>query len=629
MGQPVSDFTTIDIETTGSFPWTGDLLAVGIGRKGHRPELGRALAAELLAGDGVVVAHTNYDLRWLCLSGVALGPDVQYHDTKVMAWLDDSAQELSLDALARKYLRTTPKKPIRIRRGRVMFDLGLWRGRPDLPKLVPIEDVPWPTMQAYNESDLKVEGRLYEVLRERLQARGLWNQFLEEEAPFSRLLIEMEVTGLPFNRERAEELLVDTNANIEQLRDRLAAATGAIEFNPSSNPQVAAFLYGELWSQQVKFAIPRLNGMAPEEKAAAVAQIAPPGVEVEKVGRDYAYGRQWLDGRGWKPLRLKDPETGEMRVTVSSKKLDVAHGDDPWVQDFVAYKRETKLRGYLEGWIAEEHRGMLHGRFDQSGTISGRLAGREPNLQQVSKESTVRTLFEGDLAVGDYAQLEARLATHFSQDPFLLQVFNDDLDLYGMLAAEAWGGPPDKTNERRDLMKIVWLASQYGARGDTLAQTMAEGGVRGYSGAQADAYLADIQKTVPRMFEWRDEVIAQARIDGRVVTIGGRERKLADINSAAWQLRFSAERQAVNTLVQGSAADIVRRAMLAARNAVAPSTARICLQVHDEIIWKRGRKFTESTLAKLRAVCETGTGYALDVPLKFELAAAQSWADKA
>lgn len=624
----MSDYTVIDIETTGNLPWTGDLLAVGVGAKGYRPEQGRERAAEALGGDGVVVAHTNYDLRWLALAGVPLGDAVQYHDTKVMAWMDDSAQELALDALAVKYLRVKPKKPIRIRQGRVMFDLGLWRGRPDLPKLVPIEDVPWPTMQAYNESDLKVEARLYEVLRGRLQERGLWRQFLEEEAPFSKLLIEMEVTGLPFNRGRAEALLVETNVKIETLRDRLASATGAIGFNPASSQQVAAFLYGELWSNEVRFAIPRLTGLSAEEKLEKVKAIAPEGVEVKRVGRDYAYGVQWLDGRGWKPLRKKDPATGEMRVTTSSKKLDVVHGDDPWVQAFVAFKREDKLRGYLEAWVEAEHAGHLHGRFDQSGTISGRLAGREPNLQQVSKESDVRTLFEGDLAVGDYAQLEARLATHFSQDPFLLQVFNDDLDLYGMLAAEAWGGPPDKTNEHRDLMKIVWLASQYGARGDTLAQTMAEGGVRGYSGAQADAYLADIQKTVPRMFAWREEVIEQARIDGRVVTIGGRPRALADINSAAWQLRFSAERQAVNTLVQGSAADIVRRAMLAARSAVAPSTARICLQVHDEILWKRGRKFTAGTLAKLRKVCETGTGYQLDVPLKFELSMAQSWADK-
>jgi DNA polymerase I-like protein with 3'-5' exonuclease and polymerase domains len=622
------DYTVIDIETTGNLPWTGDLLAVGVGRKGYRPEPGLAVVSDALAGDGVVVAHTNYDLRWLCLNGVALGPDVQYHDTKVMAWMDDSAQELALDALAKKYLHVVPKKPIRMRQGRVMFDLGLWRGRPDKPNLVPIERVPWATMQAYNESDLKVEARLYETLRERLQARGLWQQFLEEEAPFSRLLIEMEVTGLPFNAERAKALLVETEGRIETLRERLVDATGAIGFNPASPPQVASFLYGELWSHEVRFDIPRLNGLSPEEKLEKVKAIAPEGVVVERVGRDYAYGTQWLDGRGWKALRKKDPKTGEMRVTVSSKKLDVVYGNDPWVQDFVAFKREDKLRGYLEAWVEAEHNGMLHGRFDQSGTISGRLAGREPNLQQVSKESDVRTLFEGDLAVGDYAQLEARLATHFSQDPFLLQVFHDDLDLYGMLAAEAWGGAPDKSNPKRDLMKVVWLASQYGARGDTLAQTMAEGGVRGYSGDDANRFLEDIQKTVPRMFEWRDEVVAQARIDGRVVTIGGRPRALGDINSAAWQLRYSAERQAVNTLVQGSAADIVRRAMLAARAAVAPSTARICLQVHDEILWKRGKKFTSATLAKLRAVCETGTGYVIDVPLKFELAMAQSWADK-
>jgi DNA polymerase I-like protein with 3'-5' exonuclease and polymerase domains len=619
-------YTVIDIETTGDLPWKGDLLAVGVGRKAHRPEQGRVEAAKALAS-GVVVAHTNYDLRWLVLAGVPLG-DAQYHDTKVMAWMDDSAQELALDALAMKYLRVKPKKPIRMRQGRVMFDLGLWRGRPDLPKLVPIEDVPWPTMKAYNESDLKVEARLYEVLRDRLQARGLWQQFLEEEAPFSKLLIEMETTGLPFDREEAETLLLQTNGRISSLRERLAEATGAIGFNPSSNPQVAAFLYGELWKQDVRFEIPRLNGLTTEEKLEKVVAIAPPGVKVARVGRDYAYGEQWLDGRGWKPLRMKDPETGERRITVSSKKLDVAYGDDPWVQDFVAYKRETKLRGYLEGWIESEHDGHLHGRFDQSGTISGRLAGREPNLQQVSKESDVRTLFRGDLAVGDYGQLEARLAAHFSGDPVMLDIFRNERDLYGVLAARSWGGPETKENEHRDLAKVVWLASQYGAQGDTLAQTMAEGGVRGYSGDDANALLRDIQKTVPRMFEWRDEVIAQARVDGYVVTIGGRVRALADINSAAWQLRYSAERQAVNTYVQGSAADIVRRAMLAARRVVAPSTARICLQVHDEILWKRGPRFTDATLAKLRAVCETGTGYALDVPLKFELAMAESWADK-
>jgi DNA polymerase-1 len=362
-----------------------------------------------------------------------------------------------------------------------------------------------------------------------------------------------------------------------------------------------------------------------------VTTIAPPGVRVTRVGRDYAYGIQWLDGRGLKPpkVKLKPGEKPKKHPTASSKKLDVLYGNDPWVADYVAFRKEVKLRGYLEAWIEGVHKGQLHGRFDQSGTISGRLAGREPNLQQVSKESDVRTLFTGDLVVGDYAQLEARLAASFSGDETMLEIFNAERDLYGVLASQAWGGPEDKTNPNRDLAKVVWLASQYGAQGDTLAQTMAEGGVRGYSGADADRLLLEIMSTVPRMFEWREEVIEQARDDGYVVTIGGRVRALADITSAAWQLRYSAERQAVSTVVQGSAADIVRRAMLAARKVVAPSTARICLQVHDEILWKRSAKFTEGTLAKLKHVCENGTGYELDVPLKFEIKIAESWADKA
>jgi DNA polymerase I-like protein with 3'-5' exonuclease and polymerase domains len=622
-------YTVLDIETTGNLPWTGDLVAVGVGAKAHKPQHGLAVATMAMTKPGnVIVAHTNYDLRWLCLADVPLG-DVQFHDTKVMAWMDDSAQELALEDLAKKYLRRTPKKPIRKKQGRIMFDLGLWRGRPDLPNLVPIEDVPWMTMKAYNESDLKVEAALYEVLRERLQERGLWQKFLEKEAPLSKLLIEMEVTGLPFDRERAEALLDTTVENVAMLHARLAEATGAVGFNPSSPPQVASFLYGELWSNAVKFDIPRLNGMSPEEKMEAVRRIAPPGVTVEKVGRDYAYGVQWLDGRGWKPLRKKDPKNGEMRITVSSKKLDVVHGDDPWIQDYVGFRKEIKLRGYLEAWIEGVHNGMLHGRFDQSGTLSGRLAGREPNLQQVSKESDVRTLFRGDLVVGDYAQLEARIAAGLSGDEFMLDIFRNERDLYGVLAAEAWGGPEDKTNPNRDLAKVVWLASQYGARGDTLAQTMAEGGVRGYSGDDANRLLNEIMATVPRMFQWREEVIEQARIDGYVMTIGGRPRALADINSAAWQLRFSAERQAVSMLVQGSAADIVNAALLAARDAVSPSTARICLQVHDEILWKRGKRFSSATLATLKKVCETGTGYDLGVPLVFEVSTAESWADKA
>jgi DNA polymerase-1 len=157
---------------------------------------------------------------------------------------------------------------------------------------------------------------------------------------------------------------------------------------------------------------------------------------------------------------------------------------------------------------------------------------------------------------------------------------------------------------------------------------MAVAGLRGYTARKADALLRDLHNTVPRLFEWRDEVIEEARSLGYVVTLAGRKRHLSDIGSAEWKKMAKAERQAVNSKVQGSAADVVRRAMLEARTLVDPAAARIILQVHDEVIWERGPEWTHGTLDALRTICETAHGFELHVPLTFECAIVDSWAGK-
>lgn len=628
----MNDYVVVDIETSGRMPWTGELLAVGIGRKVYRPDEGRAMVRLLLQRETTIVAHTNFDLRWLCLDGAMLGDRVTYHDTKVMAWMLDGTQELSLDALAARYLGYVPPKPIKIVGGRVMFRSHAG--------LVPIEEVPWEELEAYNASDIQTEGELYEHLRTRLQEHGLWEHFVTEEAPFSRLLIEMEVNGLPFDRDRAAEMLTQSTADAELLAAELIHETGAHDFNPGSHQQVSTFLYSDIWKAPVKFAIPRLVGMPAEEKLVKVQAFAAPGVTVLKVGRDYAYGEQQLDGMGLKPLKRKDPKTRQMVTTVSGKLLNMAYGKNPWVQAYVEWKRIEKLNGYLRDWIERDHAGRLHGRFDQAGTITGRLAGREPNLQQVSNGNEIRDLFRGDLVVGDYGGLEARLAAHFSNDPVMIDIFRNDRDLYGVIAADVFGGPATKDNPRRNIMKYAWLSSQYGAQGETLLQAMVIAAmqgksdsedvaiVRAFSPKQADDLVKQIQGVVPRMFRWRDEVIDEAKSLGYVTTIGGRRRHLADIGSADWSKMAKAERQAVNSKVQGSAADIVRRAMLEARKAVHPSVARICLQVHDEILWERGAQWHDDVFHELVSICERGTGFDLLVPLVFEAKIADSWAAK-
>jgi DNA polymerase I-like protein with 3'-5' exonuclease and polymerase domains len=621
----VSDYTVIDIETTGSEPWRHELVSVGIGRNVHRPDKGRAFARMLMARPGTtIVAHTNYDLRWLMLDGAELAEGVTYHDTKVMAWLLDGTQELDLDSLAQKYLHYSPPKLIRMRSGVVCFACADGA-------IVPITEAPWDEVEAYNYSDVKTEGELYECLRDELKSQGLWEHFVTEEAPFSRLLVEMEATGLPFDKERARVMLDATELEHGRLRDRLVERTGALGFNPGSHDQVRQYLYEEVWEHPVKFAIPRLNGMAKEAKLEAVQAIAPGGAVVTKVGRDYGYGVQTLDGLGLKPPRIpkwKLKDNPDAAPTTSAKVLNVIHGGHPWVAEFVQFKKLDKLAGYLRSWLEKEHDGQLHGRFDQSGTITGRLTGKDPNLQQVSSTADVRDLFRGDLVVGDFGGLEARLAAHFSGDEVMLDIFRNGKDLYGTLAARAWGGEEVKDNPGRGLMKVIWLASQYGAQGQTLADTMAIAGMRGYTAHKADQLLRELEVTAPRLFEWRNEVIEEARFQGYVVTLAGRKRHLPDIDSAEWKQMAKSERQAVNSKVQGSAADVVRRVMLKAREAVAPSVAAICLQVHDEILWKRGPEWEADVFPFLVETCESAHGFELDVPLIFEAKVADSWAAK-
>lgn len=614
----MSDYVVLDIETTGFDPWRDQLLCVGIGEQVYHGVSGRAMAQLLFTRPVTVVAHTNYDLRWLALSGVKLTENVAFHDTKVMAWMLDGTQELSLEALAIRYLGYAPPKPIKRVGNRVMFHAE--------GGLMPIEDVPWEELVEYNRSDLATEAALYERLRGELQRRQLWNHFVTEEAPFSRLLVEMEATGTPFDGDAARDKLGRIGQEMEALEEWLVEATGAPDFNLASTDHVGKYLYSDLWEHPVRFPIPRLNGKSHDEKWKAVEAIAPDGVCLSKVGRDYAYGEMTLEGRGLKPPK---PPKGRKssKPTVSGKKLAVMYGDDPWVSQYVKWRKLDKLRGYLEDWIEREHNGRLHGRFDQSGTITGRLSAREPNLQQVAGDSGVRDLFRGDLVIGDYAGLEARLAAHFSRDPVMMDVFREGKDLYGVLAARAWGGPDTKEHPDRALMKVVWLASQYGAQGETLAQTMAEAGMHGYTAHKADALLNDMMKAVPRLFQWREEVIAEARAMGYVTTLGGRPRQLADIASADWYVKARAERQAVNSKVQGSAADVVRRAMLNCRKAVPVEVARICLQVHDEIMWVRGPEWDDDWFDIVKDICENAT-FALDVPLVFDAKIAGSWAEK-
>lgn len=656
----VNNYTVMDIETTGAYPWLHELVAVGIGdtvHKGasHGSDAAMVETARLLSCPGVVVAHTNYDLRWMVLAGCSLAEGVQFHDTKVMAFMLDQSQQgdLGLDVLCQRYLGL-PKlhKPIRERSGIIMYDCSqaVLEEYRDLG-LIPIEDVPWPEMEAYNGQDLRNTAMLYEFLRGELRDNGMWQKFfMTEEAPLSKILVEMEVAGMPLDAEGNQKFLDKADAERQYLAKELVDETGVLDFNLRSGDKVADFIYDELPTFKLEVELPGLQSLGGpkhlEKRFALAASMLPASVKLDRVGTKYAYGHQTVDGLGLQPPKMKGKKGKEAkRPGIDAEILTLMHAENPWVKKYLRWKSlNTLCTNYLEKWVEVVHNDRLHGRFDQARTETGRIASRDPNMQAipVSMGFNVRTLMRAPMMIGDYSGLDARVAAHFSEDPLLLQIFRDNLDLYGTMAASAWGGSADKKNPNRSLMKILYLSAQYGAAAKSIGDKMRIAGIDEKLCRQSGKLLRNMEETVPRMYEWREEVLREAMANGYVMTITGRKRFLPDLYSDEWWRRTRAERQCVASQVQGTSADIVRRAMIKVREAVSPEQATMILQVHDEILWQRGPAWTDDLFDEIVNICETAhehdfyvpstgdtlPGFPLKIPMNFSASLGESWEEK-
>jgi DNA polymerase I-like protein with 3'-5' exonuclease and polymerase domains len=664
------DFTVLDIETTSRAPWSGELVAVGIGSTAYRSKEGRRRAAKLMASDAVVVCHTDFDLRWLALDGLELGPGLRFHDTRVMAWLlDPDMPSYALDDLCASRLGFTPDKLIRRRAGVIMFEsptVGLVR----------IEEAPWDELAAYNESDLDATAQLYVDLRDALIEAGSWDVFVEHEVPLLRELVRMQARGLPFYDEGREELRVKVRAEHEELADELREMAGApAAFNLRSPDQVGRYLFSPKreWVE-LKDRIAMTPAMqlvakaaAKDETVDAVQAVAPKGFAVERVGRTYAHGVWRIRGRGLASVEKKTSsgragierlragktlKSGGHSWSTSSNDLVLKHVDDEWVQAFVLWRELDKLEGsFLSKFPEFVHEGRLYGTVNRCGTATGRFSSREPNLQQIPAHGRygpdVRALFRGDLAIGDYAQLEQRITAHYSKDENLLKAYREDIDLYGLAASLLFGGEPTKDHEYRGLLKTTMLSLAYGAGYFKLAQLMTRGGHETDPDG-AKELVGRIRDAFSAMFQWRDEVVFAAIETGYAETIDGRRRPF-DFDEGWHEFRVTRdhmsyvsdddfpgagrnlilERQASNYVVQGSAAALVARAMVAAANDAEGDEYRTLLQVHDEVLWERGEDWRgDESLEKLRHACEVGHGFDLIVPIKFDPSAVTDWSAK-
>lgn len=656
LSEPGRDgLAVLDIETTGKRPWDSELLCVGIGTEALRPDEGRETARKVMSHPGVVICHTSFDLRWLALDGAKLHPGLQFHDTRVMGWLLDGNQSLALDDLCLRWLGYKPPKVISVHGGELMFTC-----RDD--SMVPLAQAPWDELAAYNESDLNATRELYEALRAGLENAGQWGRFLEQEVPLSGAILGMEVAGLPFDLDRCNELRDHVEREAGELAEKLKRDGGLPPtFNLGSSKQVADYIFGKgevLLPDRVELdPAMKLVVRGAEDKADALndSGLLPEGFTAGKVGRDYAHGAWVVQGREAVPaeagfgasVHWKEAHRERSRPSTSSLSLVLKNPDDEWIGDLVLHRELVKLHGsFLSKFPTYVHEGRLHGTINRTGTATGRFSSSEPNLQQIPAHGNygahVRGLFVGDLAVGDYSQLEQRMAGHLSGDANLVKAYREDVDLYGLAASICFGGEPSKDHPQRGLMKTGMLALQYGAGAGKLAQLLLVDGHEGATTEQAEGLIDQLKGVFPDFFAWKEECGLRAARNGWAQTIGGRRRPLefpegwarmrarrrfGSLSQEEVRAAFAAERQAVNTECQGGAADVVAGALLAIVDRM-PEEALLINQVHDEILVERLPGWGSSSCALFQECAEKGHGFELAVPLAFEAKEVGGWDEK-
>jgi DNA polymerase I len=433
-----------------------------------------------------------------------------------------------------------------------------------------------PSRSAGLEADLAL--RLAPRLMGRLEQEGLAPIYRDLELPLAAVLAEMESVGVALD----SELLARIGAEMEQ---RLAVLTAQIhtlaggEFNINSPAQLRDVLFGKL-------------GLKSGKKTAKTRAASTAEEVLEELSAEHELPRRILE-----------------------------------------YRSVQKLKStYVDALpqLVRPGTGRIHATFHQTIAATGRLSSSDPNLQNIPIRSSegrrIREAFiapPGHLLLSaDYSQIELRILAHLSQDPALIDTFRRGEDVHDRTALEVFGPfSPIAREQQRSFSKMINYALLYGKTAFTLAKDL------GVSRREAEAFITTYFARYPRVRTFVDETIAGARATGVVRTLLGRLRRLPEINSKNTPVRLEAERQAVNTPVQGSAADLIKRAMLDLHRELSRGQlrARLVLQIHDELLLEVPETEGARVLELVHRVMEGAL--ALDVPLVVDARLGRNWAE--
>ena len=418
-------------------------------------------------------------------------------------------------------------------------------------------------------------GALKEVMAPRLEELKMGELLRQVELPLCPVLADIEHTGMLVDREALAAFGRMLNDRIAQVQERIYEQAGE-KFNILSPKQLGHILFDKM-------------GLPP----------------VKKTKTGYSTNAEVLEKLRWQA---------------------------PIVEDVLEYRQYTKLSStYVEGLtkvIAAD--GRIHTSFQNTVTATGRLSSAEPNLQNIPVRTELgaelRKMFvpgAGTVLVdADYSQIELRLLAHIAGDAHMIAAFREGEDIHTITASQVFGVPPELvTRQMRSAAKAVNFGIVYGISAFSLAQDI------GVTPAQAKAYMEKYFEKYAGVRAYMTDIVEQAKRDGYVSTLMGRRRWLPELKSSNFNTRSFGERVALNMPIQGTAADIIKLAMVRVHRRLKAEglAARLVLQVHDELIVECPEAEAERVARLLTEEMEGVVS--LSVPLTAEAHAGRSWAE--
>ena len=417
---------------------------------------------------------------------------------------------------------------------------------------------------------------LYELgVRQRAQLKqnDLERVYAEIELPLARVLGDMEREGFLVDADALRALGEEFRAHIALLTDEIAALMGA-----------------------------RINLNSPKQ-----------------------LGEMLFDKMG-----LPAPKKTQRGYSTSAEVLENLAAGHEVCAKILEYRKYQKLEStYIDSLLnLQDAAGRIHSRFDQVATATGRISSAEPNLQNIPVRTElgrqIRRAFIARpgcvLVDADYSQIELRVLAHMSGDETMIEAFREGQDIHARTAAEVYGVPLEQvTHEMRSASKAVNFGIVYGISDFTLAKNIS------VSRKEAREFIERYFERYPGVKRYMDAAVAEGREKGYVTTLMGRRRYLPELASANFNLRSFGERCAMNSPIQGTAADIIKLAMIRVADALRKGgyKARLILQVHDELIVEAPEDEQERVRALLKD-CMEGVA-ALAVPLKTDISVGRDW----